>query len=83
MEEPFPPVTRTEVRVSSCQNEQIKSEYGKHSLVPILFSMVLGSFAKTEGANPKLVDNGGFFFPVTDYTCLRRSQLFKMNAKQM
>ena len=83
MEEPSPSGTRTQVRVSSCQNEQIKSEYGKHSLAPILSSKVLGSFAKTEGANPKLVDAEGFFFSVTDYTCLRRSQLFKMNAKQM
>lgn len=74
--------------VSFYQNEQIKCEYRKHGIVPILSSKILGSFAKIEGTNPKCVDTGVFLnlfifysFPITDYTCLRRSQLFKMNAK--
>lgn len=65
------------------QNEQVKFGWRKHGIAPFLPSKELKTFAKIEGTNPKIVDAGGlfFFYPVTDYTCLRRSQLFKMNAK--
>lgn len=81
----FLQLTRSQMGVSFHQNEQVKFEWQKHGIVPFLPSKELESFARIESTNPKIVDAGGSFFlsPLTDYTCLRRSQLFKMNAKLM